>query len=47
MLNDFRNSDLPSTREEFENRAALFILLNDFTRFIQIKKEFFEQQKNE
>lgn len=47
MLNDFRNSDLPSTREEFENRAALFILLNDFTRFIQIKKEFFEQQKND
>ncbi|WP_034551772.1 aromatic acid exporter family protein [Carnobacterium funditum] len=45
MLNDFRNSDLPKTRAEFENRATLFILLNDFTRFIQIKKEFFEQQK--
>lgn len=46
LLNDFRNSDLPKTREEFENRATLFILLTDFTRFIQIKKDFFEQQKS-
>ena len=45
LLNEFRNSELPKTREEFENRATLFILLTDFTRFIQIKKEFFEQQK--
>ena len=45
MLHDFRNSTLPKTREEFENRAALFVLLNDFTRFIQIKKDFFEHQK--
>ena len=44
LLTDFRNSDLPKTREEFENRASLFILLTDFTRFIQIKKEFYEQQ---
>lgn len=44
MLNDFRKSDLPKTRDEFENRAALFVLLNDFSRFIQIKKDFFEQQ---
>lgn len=47
MLTDFRNSELPKTRSEFENRAALFVLLNDFSRFIQIKKEFYEQQKNE
>ncbi|SEK18069.1 Uncharacterized membrane protein YgaE, UPF0421/DUF939 family [Carnobacterium iners] len=45
LLNDFRNSDLPTTREEFENRATLFILLTDFTRFIKIKKKFFEQQE--
>ncbi len=44
LLSDFRDSELPKTREEFENRAALFVLLNDFTRFIQIKKDFFEQQ---
>lgn len=46
MLTDFRMSDLPKTRDEFENRAALFVLLNDFTRFIQIKKDFYEQRKN-
>lgn len=45
MKNDFRDSALPKTREEFENRATLFILLTDFSRFIQIKKHFFEQQK--
>jgi uncharacterized membrane protein YgaE (UPF0421/DUF939 family) len=45
MLMDFRNSDLPKTRSEFENRAALFVLLNDFSRFIQIKKDFYEQQE--
>lgn len=45
MLTDFRNSDLPKTRSEFENRAALFVLLNDFSRFIQIKKDFYEQQE--
>lgn len=44
LLNDFRKSDLPKTRDEFENRAALFVLLNDFSRFIQLKKDFFEQQ---
>lgn len=44
MLNDFRKSELPKTRDEFENRAALFVLLNDFSRFIQLKKDFFEQQ---
>ncbi|WP_029276751.1 aromatic acid exporter family protein [Carnobacterium jeotgali] len=47
LLTDFRMSDLPKTRAEFENRAALFVLLNDFTRFIQIKKDFYEQQKSE
>lgn len=47
MLNDFRNSDLPKTRSEFENRAALFVLLNDFSRFLQIKKDFYEQQNNQ
>ena len=45
MKNDFRDSALPKTREEFENRTILFILLTDFLRFIQIKKHFFEQQK--
>lgn len=43
LLQQFRESDLPQTREEFENRALLFQLLNDFTRFIQLKKTFYDQ----
>ena len=43
LLNQFRKSSLPQTRFEFENRAILFQLLNDFTRFIQTKKDFFDQ----
>lgn len=43
LLNEFRNSQLPQTREEFENRALLFQILNDFTRFIQRKKSFYDE----
>lgn len=42
LLQFFRDSELPVTRAEFENRAILFQLLNDFTRFIQTKKDFYE-----
>jgi uncharacterized membrane protein YgaE (UPF0421/DUF939 family) len=42
LLQFFRESELPVTRAEFENRAILFQLLNDFTRFIQTKKDFYE-----
>lgn len=47
LLNDlnglresFRKMPLPSTREEFENRAMLFQFLNDMEQFLQIKNEF-------
>lgn len=43
----FRESDLPQTREEFEKRAILFQLLNDFERFILIKKDFFDEYSTE
>ena len=43
LLDEFRNSQLPQTREEFENRAMLFQILNDFTRFIQRKKVFYDE----
>lgn len=36
----FQESDLPSTREEFEARAVLFMILKDFEYFLQIKQEF-------
>ncbi len=32
--------NLPSTREEFENRALLFQFLNDMEEFLITKNEF-------
>lgn len=43
LYQHFRNSTLPQNRGEFENRAILFQLLNDFARFIRIKNDFYEQ----
>ncbi len=36
----FKDSDLPKTREEFENRASLYQYLNDLEEFILIKIRF-------
>lgn len=36
----FRESALPSSREEFENRAMLYQFLNDLEHFLQIKRDF-------
>ncbi len=38
----FKGSQLPSSREEFENRAMLFQFLNDMEQFLDIKKAFKE-----
>lgn len=43
MLKQFRERDLPKTREEFETRAILFQLLTDLTRFIQLKIDFYQE----
>jgi uncharacterized membrane protein YgaE (UPF0421/DUF939 family) len=40
LRENFRKMALPSTREEFENRAMLFQFLNDMEQFLQIKNEF-------
>lgn len=40
LFDHFRNSELPKTRAEFENRAMLFKMLNDFMYFIEIKQVF-------
>ncbi len=40
LYRDFRNSQLPKTREEFEDRARLFTILNDFETFLELKKNF-------
>lgn len=38
----FKNSQLPKTREEFENRATLYQYLNDLEEFLLIKIRFVE-----
>ncbi len=38
----FRESELPKTREEFENRATLYQYVNDLEEFILIKMRFVE-----
>lgn len=40
----YRGKELPKTREEFENRAKLFQLLQVFQLFIEIKAEFVRHQ---
>lgn len=44
---DIRQRQLPQTRAEFEKRAILFQMLNDFTRFIQLKVDFYTEYANE
>ncbi|MFS0781898.1 aromatic acid exporter family protein [Bacillus sp. 1P06AnD] len=39
----FAGMDLPKTREEFETRAALLILINEIERFIRLKTVFYEE----
>ena len=51
LFQKFQASDLPSTRQEFESRAVLYMLLKDFEYFLQIKQDFAaslssEQKKN-
>lgn len=38
----FRKEKLPTTRDEFENRAILFNILIDLEHFLKIKKSFIE-----
>lgn len=42
FLDTFRQRELPKSRTEFENRAILFLLLNDMRHFIQLKLDFFQ-----
>mgnify|MGYP001400270228 CR=1 FL=1 len=37
----FRNSNLPKTRDEFEDRARLFTILSYFESFLELKREFY------
>ncbi|UOR12367.1 aromatic acid exporter family protein [Halobacillus amylolyticus] len=40
MKEDFRNDELPVTRDEFEVRASLFHLLNEIEEYLIIKRSF-------
>lgn len=46
ILSYYRNQELPKTREEFENRAVLFLYLNDLIRFKEIKIRFLQRFGN-
>ncbi|WP_066495166.1 aromatic acid exporter family protein [Abyssisolibacter fermentans] len=40
LREEFRKMSLPSSREEFENRAMLFQFLNDMEQFLKVKYDF-------
>jgi uncharacterized membrane protein YgaE (UPF0421/DUF939 family) len=40
LRGEFKNMNLPATREEFENRAMLYQFLNDLEQFLLIKFDF-------
>ncbi|MFV0558553.1 MAG: aromatic acid exporter family protein [Enterococcus sp.] len=43
IYEEYREQPLPQTRDEFENRALLFQLLQVFASFIEVKKAFADQ----
>lgn len=40
IMQEMKNTPLPTDREEFENRARLFMLLKQLDDFLNLKKEF-------
>lgn len=44
VLADYRQATLPATRNEFELRAHLYLLLNEFERFLNIKQTFHQER---
>lgn len=42
MIKDFQGRPLPVTREEFEDRARLFVLLRSIGDFLEIKKKLYK-----
>ena len=39
----FRDSSLPKTRKEFEGRAILYNILNEFEAFLELKRDFYQE----
>ncbi|MCC5896272.1 MAG: aromatic acid exporter family protein [Alkalibacterium sp.] len=46
LYKEFRQSELPKTREEFESRAYLFQLLHDVEELIEVKRAFFTDKED-
>lgn len=44
LYKEFRQSELPKTREEFESRAYLFQILHDVEELIEVKRAFFTDE---
>lgn len=47
LTSGMKNSSLPVTREEFENRAVLYMILTDLEYFLQLKKDFSDSLSEE
>ena len=45
VYQNYRQTPLPQTREEFENRALLFQFLQSFRSFIEIKAIFYQKEQ--
>lgn len=45
LFYSFKSEQLPSSREEFENRAILFQILRDLEYFLSLKKSFMRNEK--
>lgn len=43
LVQYFREEELPVTREEFENRAILFVILKDLRFFLNVKNSFIQK----
>lgn len=39
----FRDSPLPQSRKEFESRAILYNILNEFEKFLELKRDFYQE----
>ena len=44
LREDYSVQELPRSREEFENRAMLYHIMEDMKAFLEIKREFCLEQ---
>lgn len=44
LISEFKSNDLPKTRNEFENRAILYVIMKDLIEFLR-EKYIFKNRK--